>query len=309
MRSILTAVVSAALCASLAFAQLPPPPPLPTPPPLPPLPADPVPIELTVSGKKVHGTIVLPGGISADLTIAFENVVGLNPEALQASATLVNPLDPNLLSRLPGPGVSIPVAFPVLIRVGPSPTSALSFAGIYTISLHTHNLPLDPGLPLSLFKSPDGGPFRDITRWEGRGSYRDDGGGGDFSEFLIGVDMQPIDGVIAFKFADLQATLTDNAGSMPPFVLDTLQALLSNALAFYQSGQIPKAIAEIKNFSRYAEGQPRTEQPSSAVTFVHKEQHIPDVWRANCGDLVNVAGLLRSRADTLAFSLDRKAGQ
>jgi len=268
-----------------------------------------VPIELTVSGKKVHGKIVLPGDIGADLTIAFETVVGLTPTALEASATLVNPLDPELLARLPGPGVTIPPAFPVLIRVGPSPTSALSFAGIYTISLHTHNLPLDPATPLCLFKSPDGGPFRDITRWEGRGSYRDDGGGGDFSEFLIGVDMQPIDSVIVFKFADLQATLTDNAGSMPPFVLDTLQALLSNALALYQSGQIPKAIAEIKNFSRYAEGQPCSEQPSSAVTFVHREQHIPDVWRANCGPIVNVAGLLRSRADTLAFSLDRKAGQ
>jgi uncharacterized protein DUF6689 len=306
MGSTLTATVSAALCsATLAFAQLPPPPP----PPTPPLPADPVPIELTVSGRKVHGTIVLPGGISADLTIAFENVVGLTPAALEATATLVNPLDPELLGRLPGPGVSIPAAFPVLIRVGPSPTSALSFAGIYTISLHTHNLPLDPGTPLSLFKSPDGGPFRDITRWEGRGSYRDDGGGGDFSEFLIGVDMQPIDGVIAFKFTDLQATLTDNAGTMPPFVLDTLQAFLSNALALYQSGHIVKAIAEIKSFSRYAEGQPRPEQPSSSMAFVSREQHIPDVWRANCGPIVNVAGLLRSRADTLAFSLDRKASQ
>jgi hypothetical protein len=291
MRSTLIATVGVALCsASLAFAQLPAPPPPPVP-----LPADPTPIQLTVSGKKVQGTIDLPGDLGADLTIAFESVVGLTVGALEAWATIVNPLDPDLLSRLPGPGVSIPAAFPVLIRVGPSPTSALSFAGVYTISLHTHNLQLDPRTPLSLFKAPDGGPFRDITRWEGRGSYRDDGGGGDFSEFLIAVDMRPIDSVISFKFDDVQATLTDNASSMPPIVVDTLQAKLSNAHALYQSGEIRKAIGEIKGFSRYAE--------------VHSGADIPDIWRANCGSLVNVAGLLRSRADTLAFSLDRKAGQ
>ena len=36
-------------------------------------------------------------------------------------------------------------------------------------------------------------------------------------------------------------------------------------------------------------------------------EEIPDVWQANCASQINVAGLLRSAADTLRFSLDRKA--
>jgi len=38
------------------------------------------------------------------------------------------------------------------------------------------------------------------------------------------------------------------------------------------------------------------------VVKAHSGAEIPDVWRAN-DDAVNVAGILRSRADTLRFSL------
>src|SRR5262245_48692489 len=55
------------------------------------------PITLTVSGNQALGTISLPGGISADVAITFESVVGLTPEALNVTVTLVNPLDPALL--------------------------------------------------------------------------------------------------------------------------------------------------------------------------------------------------------------------
>jgi hypothetical protein len=161
--------------------------------------------------------------------------------------------------------------------------------------LHTHNLRLDPNVPFSLFKSYEGGPFKDITRSEGRGSYRDDGSGGTFSEFLIAIDFQDIDSVIAGKFDDLQALLTNNAGSITPDVLDTLQEKLSDARRLYQSGAIREAIGAIRVFSRYVKA--------------HSGADIPDVWRANCSPLVNVAGLLRSGAETLRFSLDRKLGR
>jgi hypothetical protein len=285
-------VLIALSSASLAFAQLPlptpEPTPLPTPPPLP----DPIPVTLTVSGNEVQGSFDFEGtGIGADLTIAFEKAVGLVPAALDVTVALVNPLDADLLGRL-GPGLAIPGAFPVLIRIGPSSTSALSFSGPYTISFHTHNLTLDCNLPLSLFKASDGAAFKDITKWEGRGSYRDDGSGGDFSEFLIAVDLRQIDGVIVGKFDDLQATLTNNAGSMAPAAVAALQESLSQARAFYNAGDIEKAIREMRDFSRYVKK--------------HSGEEIPDVWRANCSPVVNVAGLLRSGADTLRFSLDRK---
>jgi hypothetical protein len=292
MRSILMMGVVVALCgATLASAQLLPPI-LPTPPP-PSL--VPIPVILTVSGNEAQGSFELPGGFAADLTIAFEDAVGLVPAALDVTVAVVNPLDPLLLGRLPGPGLAIPVGFPVLLRISPSAASALSFSGAYTISLHTHNLQLLATLPLSLFKAPDGGPFRDITKWEGRGSYRDDGSGGDFSEFLTAVDLRPIDGVIVGKFDDLQATLNDNAASMSPAAVAALQANLTQARTYYDAGDLRRAIDEIRDFSRYVKR--------------HGGEEIPDVWRANCSPIVNVAGLLRSGADTLKFSLDRKSSQ
>ena len=291
MRAIVKATVCMVLgSAPLAFAQLPLP--TPTPPPLPPPPVT-IPVALTVSGNEAQGTVVLPGDIGLDLTIRFEKVVGLTPSALDASASIVNPLDPALLSRLLTLGnLSVPAAFPVLLRIAPSESSALTFTGLYTLSLHTHNLALDPLLPLSLVKSPDGGSFRDITRSEGIGSYRDDGGGGDFSEFLIAVDLRPIDTVIAGKFDDVQAVINDNAASMPAAVVSALQAQLSQARTLYQSGATWDAIEEMGAFSNYVKD--------------HSGADIPDVWRANCAPVVNVAGLLRSAADTLKFSLDRK---
>ena len=258
----------------------------------PPAPSEPISVTLSVSDNEAQASFELPGGLAADLSLSFENVVGLTPTALEVWVTLVNPVDPALLSRLPLDGVGIPVGFPVLIRISPSATSTLSFSGAYTISLHTHNLQLLPNLPLSLFKAPEGGAFRDITKWEGRGSYRDDGGGGDFSEFMIVLDLRPIDGVIAGKFDDLQALINDNAASMPAAVVTELQSELVQARTAYQAGNLRQAIAQMRDFSRYVKR--------------HGGAEIPDVWRANCSPVVNVAGLLRSSADTLKFSLDRK---
>jgi hypothetical protein len=296
MRSILIGSALVVLSsATLAFAQLPLPTPTPTPTPVPPLLPITVPVSLSVSGNEALGSFDI-GGIGADLKIDFENVVGLVPSAFDVTASLVNPVDPALIARLPPGGlVGLPVAFPIVIRISPSASSSLSFEGPYFISIHTHNLHLDPDVPFSLFKAPDGGAFKDITKSEGRGSYRDDGGGGDFSDFLIAVDLRPIDAVIGGKFDDLQALINNNADSIPPDVVATLQANLASARTLYQSGAIRDAIDAMRIFSRYVKA--------------HSGEEIPDVWRANCSSLVNVAGLLRSGADTLRFSLDRKLGR
>jgi hypothetical protein len=297
MRSILVASVLLAFGnATAAFAQLPLPTPTPIPLPTPtpiPLPIT-VPVSLSISGNEALGTFDIDG-IGADLKITFENVVGLISSALDVTASLVNPVDPALLSRLPLGGVGIPVGYPIVVRIGPSPSSGLSFEGYYTISFHTHNLHLDPDLPFSLLKSPDGGSFKDITKSEGRGSFRDDGSGGDFSEFLIAVDLRDLDSVIGGKFDDLQSLLNNNADTISPDVLAVLQADLSSARTLYQSGAFRQAIVAMAAFSRYVKA--------------HSGEEIPDVWRANCSPLVNVAGLLRSGADSLKFSLDRRVGR
>jgi hypothetical protein len=124
------------------------------------------PVPLTVSGKEATGSFMLPGGIAADLTLSFEQMVGLNPAALQATAGLVDPLDLALQARLPG-GVTVPAAFPVLLSIELIPSRGLSFSGVVTISLHTHNLNLDSSAPFTLFSASGGGAFRDVTRLVG----------------------------------------------------------------------------------------------------------------------------------------------
>jgi hypothetical protein len=254
-------------------------------------------LPVTISGDEARVTIQLPGGIGADLTIAFEDVVGLDPASIDVSAALVSPLDLGILGRLPA-NVSIPGSFPVLISISPSGSSLLSFSGVVEVSFHTHNLQLDPAVPLALFKAPHTDPqssFGDITVTEGRGSYRAGGSGGDFSEFLIVVDNRPTDAVISGKFSALQARLVEHSSSMPAAVGNALQTLLDQARILFDLGQPVAAMGVLIAFTNYVKAK-------SGVD-------IPDVWRANDPGAVNVAGLLRSAADTLRFSLDRKTSQ
>src|SRR5687768_257889 len=253
-------------------------------------------IPLTISGREATGAIALPGGIGADLSIVFEEVVGLNPAALEVSASLIGPLElPALLQRLGGGALIVPpTAFPVLVRIGASPSSARSFAGTVAVSLHTHNLNLVPNVPLAFHSAPDGGQFRDITKYEGVGSYRAGGTGGGFSEFIIVVDQRPINVVITGKFDAAQALLDTHGDLIAPAVLDNLQSHLTQARLFFQAGQTQASIGQVTAFS--------------TVVRAHSGSDIPDVWRAN-DTRVNVAGLLRAAADTLKFSLNRKASQ
>lgn len=249
-------------------------------------------LPLTVSGNEARAHIALPGGVEADLSISFEAVVGLNPSALDVSAGLINPLDASMLARLPG--LAAPAAFPVLVRIEPSTESALSFSGVVAVSLHTHNLSLNPAQPLSLFSAPLGGSFRDITRFEGIGSYRAGGGGGGFSEFVIVLDTRALGAVILGKFDAVRALLDQHAAVIPAAALSDLQVRLAEARRLYETGSKRAAIDAVVAFSAAVKAQ-------SGVA-------IPDVWRAH-DSRTNVAGLLRAGADTLAFSLQRESSR
>jgi hypothetical protein len=245
------------------------------------------------SGNSVTAQIQLSGGVEADLSIVFEQAVGLNSNAVGLTAALVSPSDTTLVSRLPDPtATSIPGAFPVLVRVDPSAASALTFSGVYRFFLHTHNLTLVTNSPLRLYRAHAGGPFQDITTSLELGSVRAGGTGNDMSEFLIVADVRPTDTVIASKFDALQSALSANASAIPAAIASDLQQRLSNARSLYAAANLPAAINAVAGFSDQVKAQ------SGA--------NIPDVWRAN-GSLVNVAGLLRAQADTLKFSLTAKS--
>ena len=257
------------------------------------LPAAQAPVPIQVSGNSLSGSIQLPGGIDLDLTLAFEQVLGLNANSFTVTAGLVSPTDPSILSRFPDPAsIAIPTAFPVLLRIEPAAGTGLTFTGEYKLTLHTHALTLVTNSPFRLFRSHAGGPFQDITTSLDAGSIRPGGGEGAFSEFLVVADIRPTDAVIAGKFDAVQALLSANSSAINSAVLADLQQRISTARAYYSQGMIPAAITAVAGFSD------QVKQQSGA--------NIPDVWQAS-GSVVNVAGALRGAADTLKFSLTWKS--
>lgn len=246
-----------------------------------------------VVAEKVHGNllqarIVLPGGIDADLTIEFEEVSGLERGSLGLSATLVNPNDPDLLSRLPnGFGLSVPAEFPVLVSTDPVP--GLRLRGIATVELYTHDLVYTYGTPLRVFAGAPGGPLSDVTAMTAAGSYRAGSTTPTFgTEFLIVLDLRPSQVVAALKQEALDDLLGEHAGLIDPALLADLEDRLVAVRQATLDGDYQAAVAEIEGFI-------------DAVTGGSGDG-IPDVWQAG-STVQNAAGELRSQAWTLRYSL------
>lgn len=247
-------------------------------------------VDVVVEGNELRAGISLPGGIGADLTIGFEQVVGLTPESVGLSATLADLTDPDLLARLTQ--ASIPIGFPVLLRIEPPAEGGLSFSGVTSISIHTHNLLFVPNTPLRIFAAPLGGRFEDITDSMGMGSYRARGCKGSFSEFLILADLRPLKMTIGEKLDRLDRVLDENAGLIDPAVLAQLTSLAAEIRSAYAAGRTRQAIEKTESFLNLVKSNSGTK--------------IPNVWRSS-RDIVNVAGLLRSAGLTLRFSLNLKS--
>lgn len=242
----------------------------------------------SISGSSISATLSVPGGYSADLTLSFEDVDGLSLSSVGLSVHLIDPSDTALLARLPA---SVVPGLPLLVRIEPPSAEPLSFRGIATVELHTHDLQYTAGTPLRLFSAPLGGAFKDVTSEMGAGSYRVRGTTGGFSEFLIVSDTRPLDQVIALKLDRLEALLEEHQGEMPGSVHDALENLLDAARAEYTAGATNAAIMEVDEFIE--------------LVVEHSATDIPNVWRS-ARDLENVAGHLRAHAMTLRFSLRLK---
>lgn len=246
---------------------------------------------VVIDGNTATAEISLPGGIAADLTIAFESAVGLTAANLGLDAVLVSVTDPTLAGRLPQ-AASIPVAFPVLVTIEPPATGGLSFAGVVSVGLYTHNLMYTAATPLRLFSAPLGGEFRDITDEMSSGSYRVRGGKGDFSQFLIVADVRAVDTVIAGKLARAEALLDEHWNAISSPLVQQLETHLDNARSSWQDGKTTAALSHVESFLK------KLDKASAA--------DVPNVWRS-ARDLDNVAGLLRSAGETLHFSLALKS--
>lgn len=250
-------------------------------------------VDPQVRGNELTARLELPGGVAADVTLRFESVVGLSVTSPGLSAQLVDPGNLALLARLPSTLVSIPSAFPVLLRVEPPMLEGLSFLGVAALEIHAHNLAFVPGTPLRIFGAPAGGAFVDATADMGAGSYRARSDRGTFSDFLIVADARPLAAVSAGKFAALDSLLDAHGSSMGATLAGDLQALVDQARADEAAGDYVAAAQSIDAFGEAVEAASGTA--------------IPNLWRSR-RDVTNVGGLLRSAAATLRFSLALQGG-
>lgn len=243
-------------------------------------------VNPVVEGDTLRADVEL-GAFSASLVLRFENAVGLNASNLGLSAGVLDPLSPDLLSRL-GSGVSLPAAFPVAIRIEPPASGGLSFSGVVSVEVYTHDLTYSVGSPLRLYSAPAGGTFTDITTSLASGSVRSGGTKPDFSDFIIVADVRPLATAIDSKYAQLSALLARHGPEMDSGLLTELQALRNASHQSWKSGETVGAITYIEAFADRVKA--------------HSGAELPDVWRSS-RDVTNVAGALRATAATLRFSL------
>ncbi len=243
--------------------------------------------QVQVVGNEVTATVEV-GVFRASLKITFEQALGLNATALDLSAVQLDPTSPALLSRLPNPSkITLPAQFPIQISVSPGAASNLTFAGVYEIELSTSNLVFHPDF--RIFKATGGGLFQDITDFSGVGSYRVRGMSGEFSDFLILLDIRNKNSVVSQKFDALQNNLNSFAGQIESGVLSNLQAKLDSARQSYLLGLTVEAAADLEAFANEVKA--------------NEGANIPNLFRANDATTANVAGILRSGANTLIFSI------
>lgn len=247
------------------------------------------PLSVNVQGNKVEVFVHLPGGISADLTLQFENAVGLTKESLGLSAELIDVTSLDLIDRLPnGLDITPAAAFPMMITIEPKADSGFSFSGVASVDLHTHNLEYTAGTPFRFFKAPLNGEFKDITKTLGSGSLRTSGSTGKFSQFIIVADLRAPLVVVEQKFNDLQTALNEFSPQINAGVYSALSQDLNEISQLISAKDYTIASNKLNAFNR------RINDNSGL--------NIPNVWRSS-RDISNVAGELIAYANTLRFSL------
>ncbi|MCP3705102.1 MAG: hypothetical protein GY954_19500, partial [Alteromonas sp.] len=77
------------------------------------------PATLTVDDNKIQAKLTLSSLIEVDLTVEFENSIGLNANNIDITAELLDPTDLTITDRLPSALTSAVSGFPVLVSISP----------------------------------------------------------------------------------------------------------------------------------------------------------------------------------------------
>jgi len=247
------------------------------------------PLSVNIQGNRVDVVVHLPGNVSADLTLQFENAVGLTQESLGLSAELIDVTSLDFIERLSDKiNITPAAAFPMMITIEPNANSGFSFSGLASVDIHTHNLEYTAGTPLRFFKAPLNGEFKDITMTMGSGSYRARGSTGRFSQFVILADLRSPLVVVEQKIGDLQSALNEFSPLINAVVYSDLLKDVNEINQLILTQDYNSASNKLNVFNQRIND--------------NRGVNIPDVWRSS-RDIRNIAGELMAYAKTLRFSL------
>lgn len=246
------------------------------------------PASLTIDDNRVQAKLSLSVLMEVDVTLEFENSIGLNADSIEITAELINPTDLNVANRLPSSLTGAVSGFPVLVSISPKANAGFGFEGPAMVELYTKAIHYDPDVPLRLFTSHDNGKFEDITTLTSSGSFRARGSTGRFSDFIILLDNRTPTSVINEKLADISSTLSNN------------QAAIDTAL-FSQLDSTLNSLSQTLSVVDYAAAMVVVDHMIALVESADGAL-LPNVWRSS-GDLVNVQGDLLTQLKTLRFSL------
>lgn len=246
------------------------------------------PTTLTIADNTVQAKIDLGQSIAVDVTLEFDNTVGLNANTVDITAELLSPTSLAIQNRLPTSLISAPAAFPVMVSIEPKTDKGFAFEGVATVELYTKNLHYVAGTPLRLFRSHADGTFEDITQLTSSGSFRARGNTGSFSDFIIMADTRPQSEVLTTKYALLDDVVSSNRSRIDPVVLTALDSGLNSLYSALQASDYTAASTAVDSLI--------------ATTETTSGAQMDDVWRS-ADDIVNVKGELLTRLYTLRYSL------
>lgn len=246
--------------------------------------AQPVPVQVQVSGNTATIDVGGIGQSLADITLTFDDADGLTPASLGVSAELVSLADPQLLARLPSLDTSLDASLPLLVTIEPPALGGLAFERTVRVDLHTHALAYTVGSSYRLFKAPLHGSFRDITDEIAPGSVRARGTTGGFSQFLVLTDVRETGAVVQDKFDWLRTRIE----AVPATERAPLLAQLDAAEDAVSAADYAAAVAALDAIRAHA--------------AARAGNGLQDEWRAT-RDAQNEAGEIIAGAATLKFSV------
>jgi len=246
------------------------------------------PINMLVSENKLQASIPVSPAITLDVTVEFENSVGLNADSIVVEAFLIPVNDISVLSRINSSAVNLHPDFPVLLRISPKEGKGFSFEGLASVEIYTKAIDYQSGMPAKIFTAHAGGDFEDITSMVSAGSLRARGNMGRFSDFIIVLDERSLQEDIESKLARIEQILTLNQIGFNGILLNQLQAATNVLETAVLLNNVDQALLLTDNFIHLIDGLDGAQ--------------IDNVWRSS-NDLVNVKGDLLSVLKALRYRL------